>query len=416
VCALMVAVVSLGATSMPIAGQDDAGSTPASDGGVTQDPVVTPTPVIGSASGGVQPPADDSSPAPQENQQQAAPPSNQQTGPVASATDGDTGVPILAQGLIYLNGDDVYWQVREVQLSGQETVTGNARIVLQRSGASVIRNDVTGKRVRLEPGEAFFAAAGDPYTTFPEGNSGSVVWIFEIANDNNVGEGAFYLSPGVSGYAEGVYDYEFARNVLQAGETAQFEGGTGRSFIMVLSGDLSVTTGDGTASLVGKDGLVIDPGATITGPNSGQAVYVTMSIGPTVADASAAPPAAAETPAASDQQAAPETAVAEEETQAADPAPADSSTGAYVTSIQVGAVEDVGITLYADGELVFDGWLGAGEWTAFYNGSVFEVYTTSGANTLFNNSCGGDSFQMGFEPGEAYYVLEANEDSCAPIG
>src|SRR5690606_2672483 len=119
---------------------------------------------------------------------------------------------------------------------------------------------------------------------------------------------------------------------------------------------------------------------------------------------------------ASDQQAAPETAVAEEETQAADPAPADSSTGAYVTSIQVGAVEDVGITLYADGELVFDGWLGAGEWTAFYNGSVFEVYTTSGANTLFNSSCGGDSFQMGFEPGEAYYVLEANEDSCAPIG
>jgi len=48
-------------------------------------------------------------------------------------------------------------------------------------------------------------------------------------------------------------------------------------------------------------------------------------------------------------------------------------------------------------------------------GSEFEVYTTSGANTLFVNSCGTPAFNMGYEPGEAYYILRADESSCAPI-
>ena len=49
------------------------------------------------------------------------------------------------------------------------------------------------------------------------------------------------------------------------------------------------------------------------------------------------------------------------------------------------------------------------------NGTVFEVYTNSGANTLFENACG-DQFYMGQESGEAWYSLTANANSCPPPG
>ncbi|HYH13442.1 MAG TPA: hypothetical protein VD789_13875, partial [Thermomicrobiales bacterium] len=102
VCALMMATVSLGTTVLPAAGQDGVGSPPATAEGAPQDPGVTPTPVIGSASGGVQPAPDDPSPAPQQNQQGNTQNTTQTSGPVASTSAGDTGAPILAQGLIYL--------------------------------------------------------------------------------------------------------------------------------------------------------------------------------------------------------------------------------------------------------------------------------------------------------------------------
>ena len=430
-CALILASMSMWAVAMPAAGQGPVGSmrpldlrlgqdaNRAQSQQATQDPVVTPTPVVGSTSGQVQSPPEDASPEPET---QEAPTTNAaQTAAPAATSDSDLSVPVLAQGLIYLTGDAVIWQVREVELSESSTVTGNARVILQRSGTSVVRNDVTGKRARLEPGEAYFASADDPYTITEESGT-SVVWIFEISNNNTVGEGAFYLSPDVTGYGEAVYDYEFARNVIGTGETAEFEGGSGPSLLMVLSGEVNVTGGGSTASLSARDGLIVDAGATIEGPNSGEAVYVTMTVGPEVGDIPAGAPEPVEDdaePAEPDEpaqdSAATDSTTSAETTEPAAPAETSQETGGFVTSIQVGAVESIGVTMYADGELVFDGWLAPGEWTAFYTGSEFEVYTTSGVNTLFNNSCGGDAFQMGFEPGEAYYVLSATAESCAPV-
>jgi cytoskeletal protein RodZ len=101
--------------------------------------------------------------------------------------------------------------------------------------------------------------------------------------------------------------------------------------------------------------------------------------------------------------------------QTAAPAAA-SSDGAYVTSIAVTAVDDIFVSVVADGVPVFEGDIPAGQTTAYFNGSVFEVYTSSGANTMFLNSCDAPPFSMGYEPGEAFYILEANADSCAPIG
>lgn len=407
-CALMIVAMVLGG-GIRAAAQDSA-STPESGALVGQDgagpqPAVTPTPVVGSTSGQLQGQA---APMPTSESTESLP--EEPSGPVASGTEGDSAAPVLAQGLIYLTGDNVIWQVREVTLSDAETVTGNARVILQRTGTTVVRNDLTGKRTRLEPGEAYFAAAGDPYTTIAEGNSPSSIWIFEVSNSNQVGEGAFYLSPDVAGYGEGTYDFEFTRYVIPAGQTVDYMGGSGPSLLVVLSGSAEVTLKSEVASLNTKDGLVVDSSAVMGAPD-GEAVVVALTIGPSVSDESAAPPQAQQAPAASG------TATSGNEAPPApqEPAPASGENGAFVTSIKVGAIESVGVTMYADGELVFDGWLEAGEWTEFYTGSTFEVYTTSGANTVFQNTCSTEPFWMDMVPGEAHYVLEAGPSSCAPV-
>jgi len=90
--------------------------------------------------------------------------------------------------------------------------------------------------------------------------------------------------------------------------------------------------------------------------------------------------------------------------------------GVYVTSIAVTAVDTISISIVADGVPVFEGQLGPGETSDYVDGSVFEVMTSSGANTMFINSCSDVPFNMGYEPGQAYYILQADENSCPPIG
>lgn len=71
------------------------------------------------------------------------------------------------------------------------------------------------------------------------------------------------------------------------------------------------------------------------------------------------------------------------------------------------------MTVTVDGVVWFDGTLPEGSWTGAMNGSTFEVYTSSGVNTLFQNACG-EQFYMGSESGEAWYVLNATANSCPP--
>lgn len=103
------------------------------------------------------------------------------------------------------------------------------------------------------------------------------------------------------------------------------------------------------------------------------------------------------------------------ETEPVDSEPAAATDGEFVTSIAVTSASDVYVSVTADGVPVFEGDIAAGTTTDYFTGSEFEVYTTSGANTLFVNSCGTPAFNMGYEPGEAYYILRADESSCAPI-
>jgi hypothetical protein len=89
---------------------------------------------------------------------------------------------VIAHGLVIMPADQQVWRVRELVLpeaSDARSETGDFSFTLQRAGASVVRNDVTEKRARLEPGEAFFFSADDPYTRHAESED-ATVWIVEL--------------------------------------------------------------------------------------------------------------------------------------------------------------------------------------------------------------------------------------------
>jgi hypothetical protein len=63
------------------------------------------------------------------------------------------------------------------------------------------------------------------------------------------------------------------------------------------------------------------------------------------------------------------------------------------------------VTIVADGTVVFSGWLGAGQSTDYFSASSFEVTTTNGGLTLFENAATGQQFFMGYDQGLATYYL-----------
>lgn len=71
-------------------------------------------------------------------------------------------------------------------------------------------------------------------------------------------------------------------------------------------------------------------------------------------------------------------------------------------TIRVIAQGDIQVTIVADGATVFSGWLGQGGETEWYTATAFEVTTTDGSLTLFENAATGQQFYMGYGPNETY--------------
>lgn len=331
---------------------------------------------------------------------------------------------VISQGLAFLTGDQVVWQIREIDLSGAQAETGGAAHVLQREGETIIRNDVTAKRALLEPGEGFFRAGDDPYTFTPEGGD-STVWMFEVVAEDDVADDAFYQSPLIDQYDEGTYDSELIRFELDPGDEFDLPAHTGPALIMVTRGEVDVEDERGLGLLADGVGQLIAEDATVRNSGSEPASFVLAAFGSSIDDDSGA---AAEADAAVDDPASEATAepasdtLAEEETTSTTDTTADDTTtdepaatgdGSYTTTINVTAQIDLYVTIVADGVTVFDGPLPAGGSSGEIAGSTFEVYTSSGVNTLFTDACGNE-FLMGYEEGEATYVLQADESSCTP--
>jgi hypothetical protein len=378
--------------------------------------VATPEPTV--TTGDAQPEPTEESADTSANQPRLAERAEDGAGPGAPA--------VLAHGLAYVSGDDVVWQVRELEVPEVQDATSDTSdeaVLLQRDGATIVRNDATGKRAIMHPGEAFFRASDDPYTVMTE-DSGAITWMFELVDPDDVDLDAFYESPVIEDLDEGVYDMMLTRYVLQPGESADMPDHNGAGLLMVTSGEATVDMDGDLTLLGGGDGQTLQGDTMVSNEGDRPVVFVFVYLGEEVGDASAGAPQGPTTATATTTEGSDGTdgttstddgsgTLQEETDTTTDTQTAAEATGEFLTAINVTADADIYLVITVDGLTVFDGTLPAGASSGPVTGSVFEVYTSSGVNTNFTNACG-EYFKMGYEEGEVTYTLTANAESCAP--
>ncbi len=192
-------------------------------------------------------------------------------GTSATATDILPGAPHLqtiAQGVVTIDGP-ITWRVRELALgsTGAPEAT-DASFALQQSGATIIRNELTGHRVRLDAGEADFLPAGDPFLRFAVGTSPSVLWSVDLLSPAATGSGVpatgtvLFTSDAIGDYPRGTFEVELARNTLLPGEAVVLPPYTGPVLVVVTAGQVE-------ASLAGDQVTQMQAGdARLAGGNS----------------------------------------------------------------------------------------------------------------------------------------------------
>lgn len=334
----------------------------------------------------------------------------------------------LASGLAYYDGDDLVWQVQELDvpvIAEANSFTSESAIIVQREGHSIIRNDFTGKRALLIPGDAFFISADESFTLMAD-DDGSTVWMYTLVDPDDVASDAFYESPTITSVRDNTYDFRMVRYVLNPGDTAELPSSSGAGLVMPGAGEVQIDHG-GQLSLLGLDGThgqgqMLRQPTSISNSYSAPTVVYYVYLGETVSDESAAPAQGSSTSTGSGTVTSPGTSgTTTSETDGSAPSgettrPSDQVAGGpYLAQINIYAQTEIWLVVTVDGLTWFEGTLPAGQWSGAMNGSVFEVYTSSGANTLFENACG-TQFYMGQEPGEAWYTLAADANSCPPPG
>lgn len=339
----------------------------------------------------------------------------------------------LAHGLAFYDGDDLVWQVQEVKIpviSEATASSGEPAIIIQREGQTIVRNDATGKRALLAPGESFFITSEDSYTIMAE-DDGSSVWKYTLVDPDDVASDAFYESPTLTSVRSGTYDFQLVRYVLNPGETADLPANSGAGLVMPGAGEVQVDHG-GQLSLLGLDGShgqgqVLRQPTSLSNTGSAPTVAYYVYLGDTVTDESSAPAQnTSSTTSNSSSNSSGDVTPAADGSESSDAgssegsgtvtSPEDQSAdGPYLAQVNIYAESELWLVVTVDGVVWFEGTLPEGQWTGGMNGTNFEVYTSSGAGTLFENACG-TQFYMGQEPGEAWYTLTATADSCPPPG
>jgi hypothetical protein len=93
---------------------------------------------------------------------------------------------------------------------------------LQMDGVTIIRNDVTPKRARLEAGEAYFFSAGDPCLRYAIRGTKSRAWVIEYvaadAADADAGGTIICKTDPIARFSPRTRDVESIRNDLLPGD------------------------------------------------------------------------------------------------------------------------------------------------------------------------------------------------------
>jgi hypothetical protein len=238
-----------------------------------------------------------------------APVSAQQASPVPSATATEaaeaTPLPetefdaatatheqVIAQGLAIFDVAPAIWRVTRIEVPAEadaEAFSGDISFTLQIEGSTIIRNEVTTKRAQIEPGEAFFMSADDPYTRIAGEGGASVAWVIEYlpedAEDIAGGEIVFESEP-IAEFPDGARDLELVRNVLFPGESAPLAPHEGPALILATEGTVTASAGAGVSPLNAGSGLLLAGDATLANNGAGIASYVVLAIGERVPTAS----------------------------------------------------------------------------------------------------------------------------------
>src|SRR5215213_355029 len=195
-------------------------------------------------------------------------------------------VHTVAQGLIGIDGPLV-WRVREVGLSATGAPeSGSTSFTLQRTGAAIIRNELTSRRTRLEAGEAYFMPSGDPFLRYAVGSDPSIIWVIELLPPETAAPGAattgtvLFTSDAISDYPRGTFDVELQRGILLPGEVSELLPHTGPALMMVTSGRVQATADGGQpAPISAGSGRLVTGALPLRNGDTQPAAFVVAALG-----------------------------------------------------------------------------------------------------------------------------------------
>ena len=204
----------------------------------------------------------------------------------AEFTAGAPHVHTVAQGLIGVEGPLV-WRVRELGLSATGAPeTAASSFTLQRTGASITRNELTSRRTRLEAGEAFFMSSGDPFLRYAVGSDPSIIWVVELVPAEAAAPGTptngtvLLTSDAINDYPRGTFDLEMQRGILLPGEVSELPPHTGPALVMVTSGRLQASADGGQpAPISAGSGRLVTGGLTLRNGDTQPAAFVVGALG-----------------------------------------------------------------------------------------------------------------------------------------
>jgi hypothetical protein len=161
--------------------------------------------------------------------------------------------------------------------------------IYQMKGNTIIRNNVTGKRARIEPGEAYYFSAGDDYTRYQEDADGSRAWLIEVvpstADDADAAGTVLWKSDEIGGFPDDTRDFELvAANILDGG-SARVPDYEVDVLLMVTVGSIQVTDDNGTVRMDAPAALMVSGKVDIENTSQDPANYLIGKIGSSVGDA-----------------------------------------------------------------------------------------------------------------------------------
>ena len=244
----------------------------------------------------------------------------------------------IAQGLAAFDSfTDGIWRITELEprdiASAPSTTAPYYGFLYQMDGSTVVRNDVTGKRARLEPGEAYYLSVGDSYTRYRE-EVKSRAWLIEIvpedASEDDAAGTVLFTSKTIDGFPDNTRDFELMAANLMDGETGEIPNYEVDVLVMVTVGSVFAATEDGTVELVAPSAHEFTDDVQIENSSGDPANYLVAKIGPAVAD------------------------VAPAEAPADDEATDDETTTDEPTDDSTGTEEEVDPMLDTDGDWLID--------------------------------------------------------------